>query len=39
MYELIIDGVCHHIRDDATISYDGKTYTGEEFYVAFGSDR
>ena len=38
VYELTIDGVCHHIRDDATIVYDGKTYTGEQFYAAFGSD-
>lgn len=38
IYELTIDGVCLHIRDDATIVYDGKTYTGEEFYATFGSD-
>lgn len=37
VYELIINGVCHHIRDDATIVYDGKTYTGEEFYEAYTS--
>ena len=32
VYELEVDGVIHHIRDDATIVYDGKTYTGEQFY-------
>ena len=37
VYELTIDGVIHHIRDDATIVYDGQTYTGEEFYAAFSS--
>lgn len=37
VYELTIDGVVHHIRDDATIVYDGQTYTGEEFYAAFSS--
>ena len=37
VYELNIDGVIHHIRDDATIVYDGQTYTGEEFYAAFSS--
>lgn len=34
VYELIVDGTCHHIRDDAIIDFDGKTYTGEEFYEA-----
>ena len=37
VYELVINGVSHHIRDDAMIVYDGKTYTGEQFYEAFGS--
>ena len=37
VYELTIDGAIHHIRDDATIVYDGQTYTGEEFYAAFSS--
>ena len=35
VYELTINGVIHHIRDDAIISYDGKTYTGTEFYEAY----
>jgi hypothetical protein len=37
VYELNINGVAHHIQDDATIVYDGKTYTGEEFYAAYSS--
>lgn len=34
VYELTINGAVHHIRDDAIIVYDGKTYTGEQFYEA-----
>lgn len=37
VYEVNINGTIHHIRDDATVTFDGKTYTGEEFYDAFGS--
>ena len=37
VYEVDIDGTIHHIRDDATISYDGKTYTGQQFYDLFQS--
>lgn len=37
IYELEIDGTIHHIRDDATVVYDGITYTGEEFYGRFGT--
>ena len=33
IYELTINGVAHHIRDDATVVYDGKHYTGEAFYA------
>ncbi len=32
VFELTVNGVCHHIRDDDTIVYDGKTYTGKLFY-------
>lgn len=32
IYELNIDGIIHHIRDDATVVYDGNTYTGKQFY-------
>jgi DNA polymerase-1 len=39
IYELEIDGTVHHIRDDATINFDGKTYTGEEFYAAYTNGR
>jgi len=35
IYEVIVDGTCHHIRGDDTIIYDGKTYTGEEFHNAY----
>lgn len=37
VYEINIDGTCHHIRDDATICYDGMTYTGEQFYERYGN--
>lgn len=37
VYELNIDGIIHHIRDDSTVVYDGKTYSGEEFYAAYSS--
>lgn len=37
IYEVCIDGIIHHVRDDAIINFDGKTYTGEEFYDTFGS--
>lgn len=36
-YELEVDGVVHHIRDDSTIEYDGRTYTGEQFYEMWNS--
>lgn len=37
IYEVCVDGTIHHVRDDAIITFDGKTYTGEEFYDTFGS--
>jgi len=37
VYLLTIDGVSHHIRDDTTVVYDGKEYTGKEFYDAYSS--
>lgn len=37
IYELVIDSTCHHIRDDAIINFDGKQYTGEEFYAAYST--
>lgn len=36
-YELDINGVTHHIRDDTEIEYDGKVYTGEGFYEMWNS--
>ena len=35
VFEVTIDGVTQLIRDDTTISYDGKTFTGKEFYDAY----
>ena len=35
VYSVEINGVTHHIRDDDTINFDGKTYTGEEFYEKY----
>ena len=35
VFALEIDGVVHHIRDDTTIVYDGRSYTGEEFYATY----
>lgn len=37
IYELKINGVVHHIRDDDTIEYDGKTFTGTQFYDTYRS--
>ena len=37
VYQLDIGGVIHHIRDDTTVNYDGKSYTGSEFYEAYRS--
>lgn len=37
VYEISVGSVTHHIRDDDTIVYDGKTYTGQEFYDHFGT--
>jgi len=35
IYELNINGTIHHIREDDIINFDGKTYTGEEFYETY----
>lgn len=35
VFELEVDGVVQTIRDDATINFDGKTYTGKEFYDTY----
>lgn len=37
VYELEIDGVVHHIRDDSEVEYDGQIYTGEQFYEMWNS--
>jgi DNA polymerase-1 len=39
VYELIIDGICHHIRDDAIICYEGINYSGEEFYAKYADSQ
>ena len=35
VYEVTIGSNTHHIRDDDTINFDGKTYTGKEFYDTY----
>lgn len=35
VYELNVNGTIHHIRDDDTIEYDGKTFTGAQFYDTY----
>ena len=37
VYELTIDGTVHHIREDAIVNFDGKTYTGKEFYETYST--
>lgn len=37
IYELVIDGVIHHIRDDSEVEYDGQIYNGEQFYEMWNS--
>lgn len=37
VYELEINGVSQTIRDDAIIEFDGKTYTGKQFYDTYCS--
>lgn len=37
VYGVTVNGVCHHIRDDATVNYEGISYTGEEFYEKFST--
>lgn len=35
VYELVIDGQTHHVRDDTIIEYDGKSMTAESFYETY----
>jgi DNA polymerase-1 len=35
IYKVDLEGESHHIRDDDEIVYDGKNYSGEEFYAAY----
>lgn len=35
VYEIKIGDTVHHIRDDDTINFDGKSYTGKEFYETY----
>ncbi len=37
VYKMTINGTCHHIRDDDIINFDGKDYTGEEFYELYST--
>lgn len=34
IFEIVINGVSHHVRDDTIICYDGKEITAKEFYEA-----
>lgn len=36
IYKLIINNITHYIREDSTITYNNKTYTGIEFYNLYG---
>lgn len=37
IFEVDVGGVIHHIRDDDTVVYDGKEYSGQQFYDAHRS--
>ena len=37
IYEVTINNVAHQIRDDSTVVFEGKTYTGEQFYDLYTS--
>jgi hypothetical protein len=37
MFDITLNGVVHRIYDNTTISYDGQTYTGEQFYEMYSS--
>ena len=37
IYEVTINNVAHQIRDDATVVFEGKSYTGEQFYDLYTS--
>lgn len=37
VYEINVNGTCHHIRDDTIINFEGKQYTAEEFYEAYST--
>lgn len=35
VFKVTVNGTCHHIREDAIVSFDGKQYTGKEFYELY----
>jgi DNA polymerase-1 len=37
IYEVVVNGTSHHIRDDATVIYEGQSFTGAKFYERFGA--
>lgn len=39
IFEVIVDGTVHRITEDDTLSYDGKTYTGLQFYETYSALR
>ena len=32
IFEIVVNGVSHHVRDDTIICFDGKNLTAKEFY-------
>ncbi len=35
IYEVSVDGIIHHIREDDSIVFDGNIITGKEFYESY----
>lgn len=35
VYGVTVNGTCHHIREDAIVNFDGRQYTGKEFYELY----
>jgi len=36
VYEIRVNDTCHHIRADAIVNFDGKSYSGVQFYEMYG---
>ena len=37
VYEAVVEGAVHRIREDDKVVFDGKTLTGKEFYETYSS--